>query len=50
LKQLFTLKIELPDGWLLNTDTLKRMIEEKTIFDVLEIAPCKSSSKQEALP
>ena len=40
-QQVFKVKIRLPNEWRLNPETLKRMIEAKTIFEVLEIEVAK---------
>ena len=45
MKQKFKLEIELPDDWLLNPETLKKMIERETIFKVLQVEENKCSVK-----
>lgn len=37
MQQKFKLEIVLPDGWLLNEETFKRMIERDTIIKVNKI-------------
>jgi hypothetical protein len=37
MKQKFNLKIEFPEGWKLNNETLKTILETETIFKIIEI-------------